>query len=134
MEEEEASGIGISIVMPFDQAVMRTRIALRTRGFSILSEMPAPPSVGTSGRAHLFMSVWERLLSASNLGGQGLDVGDHLQCHVAVYEDGPETTVACLDPTEGMSGWGDLSATAEQVKEVLEAMLNDVAGGPDSAL
>jgi hypothetical protein len=107
--------------------VSRTRLALRAEGFSILSEMPVPPSVGDgAGRRHLFMGVWERLLSVENLGGPGLDVGDHLPCNLVVFEEGGATVVASLDPLKGLEGW-DVPAAAEAARSALERVLGHVA-------
>ena len=95
---EQEFGIGVRTELGFSQAVIRTRISLRAHGFSIISEMPAPAGIGEeTGRRHLFMAVWERLITTSNLGGPGLDVGDHLSCNVVVYEQGDSTVVAALD-------------------------------------
>lgn len=128
----EEYGLGISTSMPFELAVVRTRLALRAKGFSILSEMQAPPSPGEfHGRSHLFMGVWERLTATGNLGGQGLDVGDHLACNVVVFEEDGTTSVAVLDPAEGLEGWGS-SELAEAAHAALEQVLQEI-GRPEEA-
>jgi uncharacterized protein (DUF302 family) len=127
VSEDEEYGIGVETPLAFEQAVSRTRLALRAEGFSILSEMPVPPSVGDgAGRRHLFMGVWERLLSVENLGGPGLDVGDHLPCNLVVFEEGGATVVASLDPLKGLEGW-DVPAAAEAARSALERVLEHVA-------
>ncbi len=114
--------MGVRTTLGFSQAVVRTRIALRAHGFSILSEMPAPAGIGEeTGRRHLFLGVWERLITAGNLGGPGLDVGDHLPCNVVVYEQGESTVIAGLDPSEGMEGWGSAEGQALEARRALEA-------------
>ena len=119
--------MGVRTTLGFSEAVVKTRIALRTHGFSILSEMPAPVGIGDdTGRRHLFMGVWEHLISASNLGGPGLDVGDHLPCNVVVYEQGGKTVVAGLDPSQGMEGWGEAEREALNAKKALEAAFADL--------
>lgn len=133
-------GLGVVTAMGFDEAVRTTRMLLRAQGFRILSEMPAPPALtaplepggtggrgrGEAGRQHLFMGVWQRLINVTNLGGPGLDVGDHLPCNVAVFEDGGRTYVAVLDPTDGLEGWAT-GGLAEEAKEALEAVLGRLA-------
>lgn len=115
-------GLGVRTTLPFDQVVTRARISLRAHGFSILSEMPAPAGIGEeSGRRHLFMTVWEKLLVAGNLGGPGLDVGDHLSCNVVVFQEGADTLVAALDPAEGLEGW--VAHEAEQARDALSKAL-----------
>ncbi len=124
---EQDFGMGVRTSLGFSQAVVRTRIALRAHGFSILSEMPAPAGIGEeTGRRHLFMGVWERLIKASNLGGRGLDVGDHLPCNVVVYEQGEDTVIAGLDPSEGMEGWEPAGGQAVDARRALEAVFTEV--------
>lgn len=110
--------------LDFDVAVMRARMSLRVHGFSILSEMPAPVGIGEeAGRRHLFMAVWEKLITTGNLGGPGMDVGDHLSCNVVVFQEGDETVVAALDPTEDLEGWVDGMREAEAAREALQRAL-----------
>jgi uncharacterized protein (DUF302 family) len=117
----------VTTALSFDQAVAATRLLLKGQGFRILSEMPAPPALARStGRQHLFMGVWQRLIDATNLGGPGLDVGDHLACNVAVFEEGARTMVAVLDPTEGLEGWA-AAGLAEEAKAALEVVLAGLA-------
>jgi len=120
-------GLGVVTALGFDQAVATTRLLLKGQGFRILSEMAAPPAlVGSAGRQHLFMGVWQRLINATNLGGPGLDVGDHLACNVAVFEDEGATMVAVLDPTEGLEGWVAVGL-AQEAKTALETVLAGLA-------
>src|SRR2546423_2050104 len=120
-------GLGVVTALGFDQAVSTTRLLLKGQGFRILSEMAAPTALTASaGRQHLFMGVWQRLINATNLGGPGLDVGDHLACNVAVFEEGGQTMVAVLDPTDGLEGWAS-AELAEQAKAALEMVLSGLA-------
>lgn len=113
-------------------------MALKVHGFSILSEMPAPAGVGDeAGRRHLFMAVWEKLITTSNLGGPGLDVGDHLPCNVVVFQEGETTVVAALDPTEGLEGWTEGIREAESARKALQSALTYLLkspGGPGPIL
>lgn len=127
----EETGLGVEAPGSFDEAVMHTRISLRARGFGILSEMPVPPGVGEGGRRHLFLAVWQSLLAVGNLGGQGLDVGDHLHLSVVVFEEEGRPVVAVLDPTEGIEGWEETSQKAAGARLALTEVLEDVASGPD---
>jgi uncharacterized protein (DUF302 family) len=123
----EEYGLGVATALGFDQAVSTTRLLLKAQGFRILSEMPAPAALAEPpGRQHLFMGVWQRIINTTNLGGPGLDVGDHLACNVAVFEDGGRTMVAVLDPTEGLEGWAP-TGLAEEAKAALEIVLSGLA-------
>lgn len=122
----EQSGLGVTSDLPFESAVTKARISLRAEGFSILSEMPAPLKPGEGiGRRHLFIAVWQQPNRTANLGGAGLDVGDHLSCPVAVYEQRGRTVVAALDPAEGAEGW-EHEPEARAASQALEAMLGRV--------
>ncbi len=126
-------GLGVRTSLPFDQVVLRARISLRAHGFSILSEMPAPAGIGDeSGRRHLFMAVWEKLITSGNLGGRGLDVGDHLSCNVVVFQEAEDTLVAALDPTEGMEGWVEGAREAEAARDALQRALAQLLKSPGS--
>ena len=127
---EDEFGLGVATDLAFDQAVMRTRLALRTHGFSILSEMPAPARVGEEGRKHLFMTVWERMISTGNLGGPGLDVGDHLPCNVVVFESEGKTVIAGLDPTDGLEGWAEGSGFGQGARSSLERVMEQIDSEP----
>lgn len=119
--------MGARVAAEFSAVVSRTRISLRAHGFSILSEMPAPGGSGSeSGRRHLFMAVWERLISTGNLGGPGLDLGDHLPCNVVVFEDGDTVVVSFLDPTEGMEGWPEGAREAQAALKALQKTVSEV--------
>lgn len=124
-------GLGVRTTLDFDQAVMRSRMSLRVHGFSILSEMPAPVGIGDeSGRRHLFMAVWEKLITTANLGGPGMDVGDHLSCNVVVFQEGDATVIAALDPTEGLEGWAEGMREAESARDALQRALAHVLKAP----
>ncbi len=126
-------GLGVRTSLPFDQVVLRARISLRAHGFSILSEMPAPAGIGDeSGRRHLFMAVWEKLITSGNLGGRGLDVGDHLSCNVVVFQEAEDTLVAALDPTEGMEGWVEGAREAEAARNALQRAFAQLLKSPGS--
>jgi hypothetical protein len=131
-------GLGVRTNLDFDVAVMRARMSLRVHGFSILSEMPAPVGIGEeAGRRHLFMAVWEKLITTGNLGGPGMDVGDHLSCNVVVFQEGDETVVAALDPTEDLEGWVEGMREAEAAREALQRALTHLVkatGGPGLSL
>ncbi|MGH2770791.1 MAG: hypothetical protein ACRDJF_09785, partial [Actinomycetota bacterium] len=58
--------------------------------------------------------------------GVGLDVGDHLPCNVAVFEEGDDVVVAILDPTVGLEGWS-IPSLAEEAREALGRVLERVA-------
>lgn len=89
--------------------------------------MPAPVELGEGvGRRHLFMAIWQTMTASSNLGGPGLDVGDHLPCNVAVFEEEGRTVVAGLDPLEGLEGWPQ-AGEAERARTALIKAMEQIA-------
>ena len=90
--------------------------------------MPAPVGIGEeSGRRHLFMGIWEKPVSTGNLGGRGLDVGDHVVCNVVIYEEGEFTVVAGLDPEEGLEGWAPGDDNGSEASLALRKALQQIA-------
>lgn len=73
------------------------------------------------------MAVWEKLIVTGNLGGPGLDVGDHLSCNIVVFEEGSSTLAAALDPAEGMQGWGSGAREAQAARKALTDALSEVS-------
>ena len=89
--------------------------------------MKPPVQLGEGvGRRHLFMTVWQQATGNPDLDLPGLDIGDHLQCAVAVYEQEGRTVVAALDPAAGMQGW-EHEGKAAAASRALEAALGRVA-------
>lgn len=129
---EEMYGLGVEPDCTYEVAVVRTRIALNSHGFGVLSEMPVPASLAGAGRQHVFMCVWNRVLSEDNLGGQGLDVGDHLPCNVAVFDEAGQTLVAVLDPTEATEGGDGPTELLEEARVALEKVLDAIVEGAGS--
>ena len=124
---EEGFGLGVEPDCTYDVAIVRTRVELNAHGFGVLSEMPIPASLGGQGRQHVFMCVWNRVISETNLGGQGLDVGDHLPMNVAVFEEEGRAFVAALDPAEGIEGPEATTEVAMAGREAITKALDAIA-------
>ena len=96
---------GYSVRVPegYDEAVVRTRLALRGEGFSILTEMHVGRLLGPDygeGRRYLIMGSWNAAQVARIEGSPDLRVATHLPCNVVVHEDDSGAVVSALDPTE----------------------------------
>lgn len=102
------SEYGYTVEVPegYDEAVLRTRLALRGEGFSILSEMHVggllSPDAG-SERQYLIMGAWSGAVSEIVIDPQ-LKGAVHLPCNVVVQEHGDGAIVAALDPADATEG------------------------------
>lgn len=97
-------GYSVEVAEGYEEAILRTRLALKSEGFSILTETHVGgllgPEAGTD-RQYLIMGAWSPATTQSEMGG-GMQVAVHLPCNVVVQETGASALVAALDPTEDL--------------------------------
>jgi uncharacterized protein (DUF302 family) len=97
-------GYSVEVAEGYEEAILRTRLALKSEGFSILTETHVGgllgPEAGTD-RQYLIMGAWSPATTQSEL-GPGMQVAVHLPCNVVVQETGASALVAALDPTEDL--------------------------------
>ena len=99
------SEYGYTVEVPegYDEAVTRTRIALRSEGFSILTEMHVggmlPGDEFGSERQYLIMGIYNSAVSSERIAAD-LQVAVHLPCNFVIQEVGKGAVVAALDPAE----------------------------------
>jgi uncharacterized protein (DUF302 family) len=126
------SDYGYSVTVPegYDEAVVRARLALRTEGFSILSEMHVGGLLGPQAgddRQYLIMAVWNPVMSQTNIGGD-LKVATHLPCNFVVQEQGGAALVAASDPVDQIPPDDETSLrTAEVARDALHRVLTKVS-------
>jgi len=96
-------GYTVDVPEGYDEAVMRTRIALRGEGFSILTEMHVggmlPVDEFGSDRQYLIMGIYNPAVSSQRIASD-LQVAVHLPCNFVIQEVPDGAVVAALDPTE----------------------------------
>jgi uncharacterized protein (DUF302 family) len=95
-------GYQVEIPEGYDEAVMRTRLALRAEGFSVITEMHVGGMLGAdagAGRQYLIMGAWDA--DSNSTTETGLRVAVQIPCNVVVHEGETGTIVAMLDPEEG---------------------------------
>ncbi len=126
------SEYGYSVEVPegYDEAVIRTRLALRAEGFSILTEMHVggllDPQAGNE-RQYLFMGVWNPTLSHERL-ETDLQVATHLPCNVVIQETGSSALVAALDPADDVdTSDPDTERATDSARTALNRVLDAVA-------
>lgn len=117
---------GYSVEVPegYDEAVIRTRMALRGEGFGVLSEMHVGGMLGPEAgqdRQYLIMGVWNSAIDQRRIDAD-LQVAVHLPCNLVIQESGSSATVAALDPGEGI----DEQQVPAQVSDAVRAALGRV--------
>ena len=123
-------GYSVEIAEGYDEAVMRTRLALRAEGFSILTEAHVGDVFGPEAgaeRQYLIMGAWGSAASAA-LDDQRVQVGFHLPCNVVVQEVGRSAVVAALDPGDTIDpGDAESGRAADDARSALKRALTKVA-------
>lgn len=130
-------GFGTTLAVPFDEAMARTKDALKGEGFGILSEI----DVRATFKAKLDVD-FERytILGACNppLAHRALqaehDLGLLLPCNVIVHEHDGATAVSIVDP-DAMLGVVEnpaLQAVAQEAKARLQRVVERLGGASSS--
>ncbi len=127
------SGYGYSIAVPqgYDEAVIKTRLAFRGEGFSILSEMHVGGLLGPEAgdeRQYLIMGVWNSSVSKRAVEGSDMEVAVHLPCNLVVQQTGETAVVAALDPEDIIEGAEEPAAEGlvREVRDALQRVLHKV--------
>src|SRR5690606_21211991 len=105
-------GIGTTIPFSFEKAVQRTREALATEGFGVLSEIDIAAALksklGVDFRPYVILGACNPPLAHQALTAER-DIGLLLPCNVIVYAADEEgrSVVAAMDPVEALSLTGN---------------------------
>ncbi len=112
-------GLTRQLSVPYDDAVLRVKAALKEEGFGVLTEIDVKDTIrqklGKDFRKYDIIGACNPTLAHRALEAE-LQVGLLLPCNVIVYEEGDSTTVAAFDPEAAM-GLADNPALAEVAKE-----------------
>ncbi len=131
MTEGLEYGYTAEVAEGYDEAVVRARLALKSEGFSIITESHVGglfgPEAGTE-RQYLFMGAWDSAVGHRSVGSE-IDVAVHLPCNVVVQETGASAIVAALDPAEALEGADVGPTVAAAAREALERVLTKVQMG-----
>jgi uncharacterized protein (DUF302 family) len=122
-------GYSVEIPEGYEEAVTRTRLALRSEGFSILTEAHVGDLLGPTngGRQYLIMGAWNSSLT-ENLRDSKIQVGFHIPCNVVVHESGDAALVAALDPADTVEGAdSSMRETVEAARGALHRVLQKVS-------
>jgi uncharacterized protein (DUF302 family) len=118
------SEYGYTVEVPegYDEAVIRSRLALKVEGFSIITEMHVGGMLGPAAgneRQYLIMGAWSAPASQRPV-ADDLEVAVHLPCNVVVQERGSSAIVAALDPADAFEAHDEGSL---EVSEIVRAAL-----------
>jgi uncharacterized protein (DUF302 family) len=94
-------GYAVEVAADYDETVIRTRVALRSEGFSILTESHVGGLLGPEtgdAKQYLIMGAWSTGIQRST--DPQVRIAMNLPCNVVVQEAGSGTLVAALDPFE----------------------------------
>lgn len=125
-------GYSVEVVEGYDEAVTRTRLAMRAEGFSIITEMHVGGLLGPeagSERQYLIMGAWAPPAGEREV-ALDLHVAVHLPCNFVVQETGASALVAALDPAEAIEEAApENTETAGVARAALGRVLERVAVG-----
>lgn len=126
-------GISITVELPYDLAVERTKEALASEGFGVLSEIDVAATMkkklGVDLRPYVILGACNPSLALQALTVEQ-DIGLLLPCNVIVYaaEAPGRSVVSAIDPVEALqlTGNAEVGPLADEVRakliRVLEAL------------
>jgi uncharacterized protein (DUF302 family) len=124
-------GYTVEVPEGYDEAVIRSRLALKGEGFSIITEMHVGGMLGPESgpeRQYLIMGAWSAPVTQKPV-AEELEVAVHLPCNVVVQETGSSAIVAALDPADAIEAQDEESLQISGVaREALGRALQRIAG------
>lgn len=128
-------GISTTVDLPFDQAQARTREALASEGFGVLTEIDVTATLrkklDVEFRPYIILGACNPPLAHRALEAE-LDIGLLLPCNIIVYaaDDPARSVVAALDPVAALSVSGNeaIQPIAEEVRDRLQRVVASVGG------
>ena len=130
----ETFGFGATLALPYEQAVERTRAALKEQGFGVLTEIDVKQTLkeklGVDFRPYVILGACNPPLAHRALEAN-LGIGLLLPCNVVVYDNGDGSSrVEAMDPEAALRLAGDDPRVAEVAGEAtlrLRTMLASLA-------
>ena len=135
MGTTHAYGFGTALNLPFDEAVARTRAALKDEGFGVLSEIDVRATLkeklDVDFERYVILGACNPQLAHRALQAEH-ELGLLLPCNVIVHEHEGRSAVAIVDPVAllGVVDNPALRAVADEAKSRLERVAAALASGP----
>ena len=134
-EQTTDYGLGITVSLPYDQAVEKTREELSKEGFGVLTEIDVKATMkqklDVEFRPYVILGACNPPIAHQALSTE-TDLGLLLPCNVIVYDSGEPgmSCVAAIDPVEQLKLTGNpaIEPFAQEVRARLERVLDGVAG------
>ena len=125
--KQQKYGFSRTVDFDFDEATERTREALKTEGFGVLSEIrldeKLKEKLGVDFRRYVILGACNPPLAYKTL-QEDINIGLLLPCNVVVYEaeDKNKSVVAAVDAKAMLSVVGEKSALEQVTNEVNEKL------------
>jgi uncharacterized protein (DUF302 family) len=125
--EQQKYGISRTVDASFEEAAQRTREALKTEGFGVLSEIrldeKLKEKLGVDFRRYVILGACNPPLAYKTL-QEDINIGLLLPCNVVVYEaeDKNKSVVAAVDAKAMLSVVGESPALEAVTREVNERL------------
>src|SRR5579859_6886444 len=126
-------GFGISLPVPYEEAIPRVKEALKAEGFGVLTEIDVRRTLreklGVEKEPYIILGACNPPLAHRAL-EQELDIGLLLPCNVVVRAEGNGSRVDVADPQVmlGIVGNEELNAVAEEAKKRLLRAVASLGG------
>ena len=141
VERTSGYGYGVTVDMPYERAVQRTREALAEEGFGVLTEIDVRDTlkrkIDADFRPYVILGACNPPLAHRALTTE-LDIGLLLPCNVVVYaaDEPGRSVVAAMDPEAALSlaENEEIAPVASEVSARMRRVLHAVAesaGAPD---
>lgn len=133
LTQQSKYGFSRTVDMPFDEAIEKTREALKGEGFGVLAEIDLKEKlrekIGVDFRRYTILGACNPPLAHKSL-QQDIQIGLLLPCNVVVYEadDEKKSVVAAIDAKAMLSIAGHGAELEEVAAEVNERLRRVVDG------
>jgi len=131
---ETKYGFATRLDLSYEEAVERTKAALRGEGFGVLTEIDVKATLkqklNADFRKYVILGACNPPLAHRAIQAE-LDIGLLLPCNVIVYEEGDGAVVSAIDPVSAMSMVENpaLQEVAATVKAKLRRVIEALGGG-----
>jgi uncharacterized protein (DUF302 family) len=134
MQQTTRYGFGRTLDLAYEEAVERTREALASEGFGVLTEIDISATLkkklDVDFPPYMILGACNPPLAHRALTAER-DIGLLLPCNVVVRAEGEgRSTVAVMDPEAalGLTGNAEIEPLAREVRERLERVLSRLGG------